>query len=83
MKIAGLAALAAVLMVAGPVSAHDIGWQAGSPRIKGVGHCAKGACQRRAAFDATVPHAHVSDSKCSGQGAGGYRFDAKFDCRRR
>ncbi len=63
-----------------PAGAHEIAWSAGASRVKGVGHCAKGPCQKRASFDATVPHRHLGEWKCVGQGAGGYRFGSRFNC---
>ena len=63
-----------------PAASHEIAWPAGAARIKGVGHCAKGPCQRRAAFEATVPHRHLGGGKCQGQDAGGYRFICRFNC---
>lgn len=63
-----------------PAVSHEISWPAGAPRIKGVGHCAKGSCQRRAAFETTVPHRHIGGRKCQGQDAGGYRVGSRFNC---
>lgn len=84
MKALACTALAFALMASLPATAHDIAWQAGAARTKSFGHCAKGACQRRAAFEtATVPHRHVDRHNCVGQGAGGYRLGQRFDCRSR
>lgn len=74
--------VAAIIALASthPVASHEIAWPVGAPRIKGVGHCAKGPCQRRAAFETTVPHRHRGGGKCEGQDAGGYRFGSRFNC---
>ena len=63
-----------------PAASHETAWPAGAPRIKGVGHCAKGPCQRRAAFETTVPHRHLGGGKCQVQAAGSYRFGNRFNC---
>lgn len=75
-----LCAIAMATLSATAVLGHEVAWPASAPRIKGVGHCAKGACQRRAAFEPTLPHRHVGSGKCAGQGAGGYRFGGRFTC---
>ena len=70
----------ALIAFGGPASAHEIPWSNGAARITGFGHCAKGACQRRASFESSVPHRHVGKGKCAGLGAGGYAFGSKFAC---
>jgi hypothetical protein len=83
MKTTVLVAAFLALASVQPAVSHDIAWPAGAPRIKGVGHCAKGPCQRRSAFEANVPHRHLGGGKCQGQDAGGYRLGSRFNCRDR
>lgn len=70
----------ALIASASPASAHEIPWRNGVARIKGYGHCAKGPCQRRAAFESSVPHRHLGKGKCEGLGAAGYTFGSTFAC---
>lgn len=72
------AVLALAFAGALPAASHEIAWLAGVLRIKGVGHCAKGPCQHRAAFETTVPHRHLGGGKC--EGTGGSRTGTRFDC---
>jgi hypothetical protein len=83
MKQLAFAALASALIAsAGSATGHEIPWSNGAPRIKGYGHCAKGPCQRRAAFESSVPHRHLGNGKCGGLGAAGYTFGHSFTCAR-
>lgn len=70
----------ALISSASPAPAHEIPWSNGSARIKGYGHCAKGPCQRRASFESSVPHRHITKSKCVGLGAAGFAFGRNFAC---
>lgn len=63
-----------------PAVSHELPSPADVGRVKGVGHCAKGPCQKRANFGATVPHRHLGGGKCVGGGAAGYRFVGRFAC---
>lgn len=80
MKTPVLFAALVALSSVQPAVSHEIAWSSGASRIKGVGHCAKGPCQRRAAFETSVPHRHLGGGKCQGQDAGGYRFGSRFSC---
>lgn len=80
MKAIMLTAIAFCLIGGVPAGAHEIAWPAGASRVKGVGHCAKGPCQHRTSFEATVPHRHLDGGKCVGPGAEGYRFGSRFNC---
>jgi hypothetical protein len=40
-------------------SAHIVPWRAGESRTIGFGHCAKGACTKRAYWGESKPHRHV------------------------
>lgn len=82
MKNILVAAVACALIAsASAASSHEIPWRNGAVRIKGYGHCAKGPCQRRAAFESSVPHRHLGNGKCAGLGAAGYTFGSSFTCR--
>jgi hypothetical protein len=52
---------AGLLLGFAPVAeAHVVPWQAGESRMIGMGHCAKGACMKRASFASCKPHRHVN-----------------------
>ncbi len=81
MKQLVFAALASALITsAGPATVHEIPWSNGASRMKGYGHCAKGPCQRRAAFESSVPPRHLGRGRCEGLGAAGYTFGRSFTC---
>lgn len=44
-------------------SSHTLPWRAGESRLKGIGHCAKGACTKRIDWAASKPHCHLSPTK--------------------
>lgn len=81
MRVTLLAACALALAGVLPAAGHEMAWQTGASRIKSVGHCAKGPCQRRASFEASAPDRNVDPVKCRGQSVSANRAASRVDCK--